>query len=95
MQFRLLRNGVVDGVPTQQDITASMQRHEWSDERRWKPETPCYLVPMVLKCVKIDTDGDHRVSYFVAIYLHEEWREANTRARIELDLYSEVSWKLI
>ena len=95
MDFQLIRVGAIDGVCTQQDITNHPQKHEWSDESIWKPLTPHFIVPMILKCVTTDSDGDSSTYYFVARYTFGKWQDINTGKNINTEHYNSVHWKLV
>jgi hypothetical protein len=93
--FKLFRKGLIDGVSTHQEITEHDCRYDWSDALTWLPETPYYAPAYVLRCVRVETDGDTLTRYYVARFSYGEWRDANDQKLICVDKYHRVHWKLI
>ena len=98
-KFRLLREGIIDGVLTKQDITNHPQQYEWTNAKMWHPLTPHFCPTYILKCVYEDTDGDISVTHIPVTYEFNEWRteSADPKGNHAFDRtrFTNVYWKLI
>lgn len=98
-KFRLLREGIIDGVLTTQDITNHPQQYEWTNAKRWHPLTSHFCPTYILKCVYEDTDGEIFVTHIPVTYEFNEWRTESADPKgnhvFDCTRFTNVYWKLI
>lgn len=92
----LYRTGIIDGLPSKQELPSQYKDLFWSDASRWLPDDDSRTQRLyVLECTTIDSDKDVYTWYHICTYDYKEFRDVNERKLINIKQYTQVKWACI